>query len=157
VNVYDAITLAIAATGAVLGIMNTWQQMSKDRVRLKVTPAHALPVGRGRSGDWTLSIDVVNLSAFPVTVDEVGLELVTKQHLVNTPTTTANGGALPVRLEPREALTVLCYPELKLHPRLREVRAAYVRCQCGTVRYGTSPALKQLVREAGATRHGRGS
>ena len=140
--------------GAVLGIINMWHQLSKDAVRLRILPAHALPVGRGGPGKWTLSIEVVNLSAFAVTVDEVGLELVKKEHLINTPTTTTNHGALPVRLEPREALTVLCYPDLEANPRLAEVHAAYARCQCGTIRHGNSPALKQLVREAGEKRQG---
>lgn len=139
---------ACGILGAVLGIINMWHQLSKDAVRLKILPAHALPVGHGGAGEWTLSIEVVNLSAFAVTVDEVGLELVTKEHLINTPTTTTNHGALPVRLEAREALTVLCYPDLKVNPRLAEVRAAYARCQCGTVRYGNSPALRQLVTRA---------
>lgn len=143
---------ACGTLGAVLGIINMWHQLSKDAVRLKILPAHALPVGHGGAGEWTVSIEVINLSAFPVTVAEVGLELVTKEHLINTPTTTTNHGALPVRLEPREALTVLCYPDLKANPRLAEVHAAYARCQCGTVRYGNSPALKQLVREAGEKR-----
>ena len=144
----QGITLAVALVGAVLGIINTWHQLSKDAVRLKIVPAHALPVGHGGAGEWTLSIEVINLSAFAVTVDEVGLELVTKERLINTPTTTTNHGPLPVRLEPREALTVLCFPELKTDPRLGEVCVAYARCQCGTVRYGNSPALKQVVREA---------
>jgi hypothetical protein len=144
----QGITLAVALVGAVLGVINTWHHLSKDAVRLKILPAHALPVGHGGAGEWTLSIGVINLSAFSVTVDEVGLELVTKERLINTPTTTTNHGPLPVRLEPREALTVLCFPALKIDPRLAAVRAAYARCQCGTVCYGNSPALRQLVQRA---------
>lgn len=155
-QLFTLITAIIGAAcgilGAVLGIITMWHQLSKDAVRLKILPAHALPVGRGGAGEWTLLIGVINLSAFAVTVDEVGLELVTKEHLINTPTTTTNHGPLPVRLEPREALTVLCFPGLKTHQRLAEVRAAYARCQCGTVRYGNSPALRQLVRAAGEER-----
>lgn len=144
--------VGIGLVGAVLGFINTWHQLSKDAVRLKVTPASAHTLWRdGSVSPEKLSIEVVNLSTFPVTVKEVGLECITKEgrngRLVDLSSTT-NRGPLPVRLEPREALTVLWKGNPKAEPRLAEVRAAYACCQCGTVRYGSSPRLKQLIREA---------
>lgn len=135
--------------GAVLGIMNTWNQLSKNRVRLKIVPSHALPVGPVGVGEWTLSIGVINLSAFAVTIVEVGLKIrSTKQRLVAFPMATAEGKPLPQRLEPRESLTILYRPDNLHDPHFPNVNCAYARCACGTVRYGKSPALSQLVRKA---------
>lgn len=151
-NDFQAITLGIAMVGAVPGVINTWHNLSKDDVRLKIVPAHALPVVGGRTHDWTLSIGVINPSTFPVMIDEIGLQLGgSKERVVIMHPRLTSGQSLPQRLEPRESLTVLCDSEVRSHPRLAGVRSAYVRCQCGTVRYGTSPALRQFIRDARAT------
>jgi hypothetical protein len=39
------ITLVVALVGAVLGIINTWQNLSKSRVKLRVLPKRAIPSG----------------------------------------------------------------------------------------------------------------
>jgi hypothetical protein len=65
----DFITLGAALLGAGLGIMNTWNSLSQRRVRLRVTPSHAIVVPFGID---MFSIEVVNLSSFSVTVKEVG-------------------------------------------------------------------------------------
>jgi hypothetical protein len=44
-------TTSVAVVGAVLGIINTWHGLDKSRMKLKVVPAHAIPLGvwmRGR-------------------------------------------------------------------------------------------------------------
>lgn len=68
----QAITFAIALLGAVLGLINTWHSLDKSRVKLKVVPAHAIPVG-GADPWLQFCIEVTNLSTFPVTVHEVGV------------------------------------------------------------------------------------
>lgn len=66
----EGITFAIALLGAVLGLLNTWIAIDQRRVRLRVSPAYALtPNVIG------FSIAVTNLSAFPLTISEVGLAL----------------------------------------------------------------------------------
>ena len=153
---YEAVALAIASAGAILGIMNTWHRMSRDEVRLKITPAHALPVGPSAQYQWTFSIEFVNLSAFPVTVTEVGLRLRgTKVRLALPQPITADGGLWRRRLESRDAVTVPFDPRMRRDPQLAEVRSAYAKTRCGTVRYGTSGALKQLVKEAPKGREDR--
>lgn len=146
--VHEAITLAIAVLGAVLGIVNIWHQLSKDKVRLLVRPAHALLVGGLNTGEWTISIEVINLSGFPLTVHDVGLEFRDGERLIAPDARTTQRGSFPVRLDSRESLTVLLPAESRHHERLGEVRRAFARCQCGTVRYGTSKALKQMISEA---------
>ena len=66
----DYLTFAAAMIGAVLGVMNMWNTIDQRRVRLRITPKHVLSVN-GRS----FAIEVINLSAFPVTIDEVGFEI----------------------------------------------------------------------------------
>jgi hypothetical protein len=72
VSIMQAITLAIAVLGAVLGVINTWIDLDKSRVKLKVTPAHAIPVG-GADPRLQFSLTITNLSSFAVTIDDAGV------------------------------------------------------------------------------------
>lgn len=65
-----AITLAIAVLGAALGILNTWNSINDRRVRIRVVPKGSL--APGFSG---MAIEVVNLSAFPITISEIGFTI----------------------------------------------------------------------------------
>ena len=105
----DAVTLAIASVGAVLGIINTWKALDKDRPKLRVVPKQAFLVGPAAQLDSRnrLCIEVTNLSTFPLTVTEVGVLFhgtdgrgALIHHTLN------NGGTLPQRLEPRTSVTV---------------------------------------------------
>src|ERR1700682_709418 len=69
VELKDVITIGAASVGAVLGVMNTWNAMNQRRVRLRVTPVFLTTTEGDPVG---YAIEVVNLSAFPVTVAEVG-------------------------------------------------------------------------------------
>lgn len=145
----DFLTTGAASVGAVLGIMNTWNAISQKRLKLRVTPCHALTVPHG---EWGFSIEVLNLSTFPVTIIEVGL---------TTDSLIANkGDRLPImnpiivdnkpwprRLEPRESVSL--YAEI---PRYKNMGQAYARTACGEFRYGDSPALKQ-IRDAARCGH----
>lgn len=136
----DFLTLGAAVLGAGLGIMNTWNTMSARRVRLKMLPAHAM----APSGAILFSIEVINLSTFPVTVKEVGLDLPGDpgRGAVGMPIL-PDGKPWPRRLEAREAVTVLCDP-LASFPAGTRVGKAYARLASGEERRGSSPALRQL-------------
>lgn len=71
VTLFQAVTLAVAFLGAVLGIINTWHGLDKSKVKLK-QPAHAIQYG-GADPLIGLSIQITNLSAFAVTIEEVGM------------------------------------------------------------------------------------
>lgn len=144
----QVVTSCVAVVGAILGLINTWHNLSKDDLRLKIVPANCLLFRMGVKNEWTLSIDVINLSSFPVTVEEVGLRLRSGDKLVIPATPTTNGKGLPQRLEPREALTIMFDSSISANPKLADVRKAYARCQCGSLRYGSGPALKQLINNA---------
>lgn len=142
-TVVEAITLAIAVLGAVLGLMNTWRALDESRVKLKVLPGHAIPVG---SADPRLNfyIGVTNLSAFPVTISEVGVFYSgTTQRGVFIDPVLADHGPWPRRLEPRSSISVYGQAPESL-PGAR-IKCVYARTDCGVTKRGNSPALRQIA------------
>jgi len=148
-NVLQGITLGIALLGAALGVINTWVRLREDRVRLRVSAAHSILGGPFGVSPWHLSIQVVNLSSFPVRVVEIGLEPgnTPKSKLTILSPMTADSGPWPRRLESREGVTIICPPDLLSNPELTHVKRAYVRTECGTMCRGSTPALRQYVSE----------
>jgi hypothetical protein len=140
----DYITLGAALLGAVLGIMNTWNAMSARRVRLRVRPVHAFPP----SGEPMFAIEVLNLSNFELTVDEVGFTLngnkLKKGRRAAIPRPIViDGEPWPRRLKPRESVSLYFHRPDPSEP----IGKAYASTACGEVRYGDSPALWQLRSE----------
>lgn len=144
ITIVQAITLSIAVVGAVLGIINTWHSLDVSRVKLKVRPAHAIPVGAVIPA-LTFCIEVTNLSTFAVTVCDVGVfyhGTDRRGSFVNP--FLLDGGKWPRRLEPRSSVTV--YGERPESLPNQRIKCAYARTQCGVTETGTSPALKQIAR-----------
>lgn len=143
----ESITLGVALLGAALGILNTWQSLSASRVRLRVRPAHAIAVPTGQN---LFSIEVVNLSNFAVTVDDVGFTLggntVKGTRAAIPQPILIDGGRWPRRLESREAVSVY-FDHLDMIG--RRIGRAYASTACGETAYGTSPALEQVRGEVG--------
>lgn len=142
-TVVQAITLAIAVLGAVLGLVNTWQALDKSRVKLRVRPKHAIPVGAA-DPRLTFCIEVTNLSAFALTIEETGVFYRgTEKRGAYTQPVLIDGKEWPRRLEPRSSVTVYGQPPFSSggHP----LRCAYATTECGVTRTGTSPAFKQLA------------
>lgn len=145
-TIFETITFAVAVLGAVLGVINTWVGLSKERVKLKVLPRHAIPVSNAPQ-NILLSIDIVNLSAFPVTVSEIGVFYSgTKKRSVIPNPIISDGGAFPRRLEPRSAVTL--YSE---KPRAvvdgHRMKCVFAKTDCGVVQKGDSPAFRQMAAE----------
>lgn len=142
----DAITLAIACVGAVLGIINTWKALDKDRPKLRVVPKQAF--GYGPSGvdeRARLCIEVTNLSNFPLTVSEVGvLYHGTDSRGALVHHFMKNGETLPKRLEPRTSVSIYAYPNA-LDGNTRSIKCAYANTDCGLTFTGDSGALRQLA------------
>ena len=55
-----------------------------------------------------------------------------------------DGGALPRRLEPRSSVTV--YGTIDKELVSKNIRCAYARTECGFLKKGQSPALKQIAK-----------
>lgn len=148
---FQAISLVLGAIGTVLGLANTYVQLNTHRLRLRITPMSAQ---RGDGGmlthrdkllpSPTMAIEVVNLSAFPVTISSVGLKLRDGRRLAWLDPIVVDGKPWPRRLDARESVTV-CQPIQKLPS---NVTKAYATTACGEERFGTSPAFKEILRLA---------
>lgn len=138
----EAVTLAIAVLGAALGVINTWNSINTRKVRLRVRPSWTIGLGGHDFG-----IEVMNLSAFPVTLDEVGflygrsLSSTPRRAMVMRPTV-IDGGPWPRRLDARGSVFVyFASGEL---PGGRPFWRAYGKTACGVLATGSSPAFRQL-------------
>lgn len=145
-DLFDVITLAIALVGAVLGVFSTWRVWLNDRVRVRVKVSYGLAGIPGPNDHpRTLAIDVVNLSAFPVTIVEVGFTLVDMPNRLGLALPEFLGGnRLPVRLEARTSATVIQPLVAFKHEHLVLLERAYVRTACGVTCKSGRDVLRQL-------------
>lgn len=142
----QAITLAIAVLGAALGLINTWHNLDKSRIKIRVVPKHAIPVGAA-DPNLTLCIEITNLSSFPISVEEAGVfyKGTKRRGAIISPLFSDGGTAWPRRLEARSSITV--YSQTPHYSADHRIKCAYARTQCGVVITGTSPALKQIAQD----------
>jgi hypothetical protein len=140
----NVLTPALAVLGSLLGVLNWWHTFNSSKVKLRVKPAYAFGVPNGRP---MLSIEVVNLSNFAVTVHEVGITLngnsISRERAAVTNPILVDKGNWPRRLESREAVAVYLDPA-SFQADKPNLGKAYARTSCGEVEYGTSPALEQF-------------
>lgn len=135
--------------GAILGVINTWWQLRRNKVRLKIIPKHIIPVGALRNEPMNFGLEVINLSEFSVVIEDVGFLLKGGRHgTIATVQGIESNGSLPLRLEPRSSYSKWFYADQETTD-WREVRKAYARTQCGTEATGTSGALNQLIHTGG--------
>lgn len=136
-------------SGAILGIINTRHQLSRNKLRLKIIPSHVIPVGGLQNSGLNFGIEVVNLSEFCVTISDVGFTLKDNRQATLAPVVgTEQPGELPLRLEPRTSYHKYFNIDEVGFP--KNVKTAYVKTQCGEMITGTSGALKQKIKEANA-------
>ena len=153
----ESITLGIAILGAVtgtigigLGIWSLYRELDRDRVKLKVVPNMAIPVG-GRHSGYFLAVDVTNLSAFAVSIAQVSFRIRDSNETgISFEAITADGGPVQRRMEPRTSMSVLFPHELITDPTFGRVRCVFVKTACGQEFEGTSGALEQMAKEAQA-------
>lgn len=144
VSLVQAITLAIAVLGAFLGVINTWQGLDKSRIKLRIRPAHAIPLG-AMDSSLRFCIEITNLSAFAVTISDAGVYYKgTNQRGSIIRPVLLDNGSWPRRLEPRSSVTV--YSGIPTSRKKQDIKCAYATTQCGYTKTGTSPALKQIAR-----------
>ena len=165
------IVIAIAAfIGAVLGIYNLFRSHLNERVRLRVIPKASSFMGTDELGkDFyfssenhyklngpnpadTLALEIINLSRFAVTVDDVGLVCRWgHRRMALASPILPDGGDWPRKLDARDSVIVHFDSSRLLGLEdIWAVRRAYASTRCGTTRYGTSGALKDFIRIASA-------
>ena len=98
------ITTVLAVLGAVLGLYNAWRNWIQDRVVLRVKVSQ----GIGGLGVEMHTIEITNLSSFPLTITHIGFDLLgTDRHAQIPFPNFLRGETLPIRLESRTSVTVL--------------------------------------------------
>lgn len=142
-TIIQSVTFSIAVLGAVLGIINTWYNLDKNRVKLKVMPGNIYQP-HGGNKHLNFCIQITNLSVFPLTISQAGF-FSTRTGIKETiiKPVFLDGGNWPKRLEPRTAITVLTQsPEVPIG---HKIKSAYAITQCGKTCIGTSGALKNII------------
>lgn len=157
----EAVIFTIATLGVGLGIVNLWYSRRSHRVRLRVIPKLAFDVEsiRYTASIWNKNaarlheagntkrwmIDVINLSSFAVTIDEVGFsdgKLDGNFAMVN-PEVSRNKRQ-PVRLRPHEKATFYSTDGMLLPPAVWSNPHAYAKTDCEECVYGSSPILAHV-------------
>lgn len=148
------ITTVTAIFGAVCGFaalilsaIDTWHQLRRDQVRLKVIPQHVIPVGGLRDAHVNFGIDAINLSDFPVFLVDVGFQLADRRRgTLSTLNRMEPSGELPTKLDPHMSYSVCFWLDANT-VELGAAKCAYARTQCGVEAKGNSPALRQVVHQ----------
>ena len=147
-TIIQSITLAIALLGAVLGIINTWYALDRYRVKLRVVPKSAYPFGMG-APDVDFCIEVTNLSAFAIYLDEGGVLYAgtTNKGMIITPIFPNEiKGSWPKKLESRESTTI--YMKLSESENGHKAKGVYVRTQCGVKKTAKSKIMQRLIEKS---------
>jgi hypothetical protein len=144
----EIMTLAIAIVGAVLGIINTWRSIDRDRMKLRVSMSLSYPTGAFI--DWEtrphLSIEVINQSPFELTIAQVGiLQDGGSEFALFNPLIT-DGTRLPRRMVPRSSFTAHV-PLLGSMSFLRIVKRTYARTDAGETVYSPRRESARVVKQ----------
>lgn len=133
ISVADVIASGIAFAALVLGVIATWHNLARDRVRLRVvTQGFVTPTHDGAC------FRITNLSTSAVFLERIDIAVpdrrISFQFLV--PLVSTDGEPLPMRLEPRAAVTFPMPPAPE--ERTRSFRNVRVRTACGKVVRGAN-------------------
>ena len=159
----DIVVAVAAFSGMGMSFYNLWSERQKEKVRLTVVPKAVKEYGCtefgqeyaittknefiGESSANLFAIEVINLSKFDVTVDEVGFlyEHEVRRCVIPNPII-KDGGAWPRKLEPRAGVTVYCHlSSLMQSFNVPKIKCAYAETACQEINTGSSVALKELV------------
>lgn len=148
-DLVQSVTFGIALVGMTLGILNTWRDFFRDRVRLRVIPMVSYSVGPGMEPKPRLVIKVVNLSTFAVTISTVGFKKPGPKNRLAVIAVDSDGETLilPRRLEVRESFKAFAKPGIEEEEGFNRTKRAFAKTTCGVTRWGTTPVMKKVRRE----------
>ncbi|TRD12195.1 hypothetical protein FGU71_10205 [Erythrobacter insulae] len=142
-------TFAIALVGAVLGIINTWNAVADRKPNARVRFLNVRFVNEMEHLGY--SIEVTNLSSFPLTINEVGFSLTPRwsseiERLVLLPDDQF-GASLPKKIEPREQADFRMVGKIKgRSPKM--IKSVYAKTACGNVFRTNSELVKQIAKQS---------
>ena len=157
-SILDAVTLitpGVAIAGFVLAIINTWMQIEVNRVKLLVEPHLYM----ARDGKSAIGVNVINLSAIPITLRDVGITALDSNGCLKSYSgypalSSPSFGTvprivsakpvdekLPKRLQPRESFFVPL--DHCRGPNLNPLKC-YAKTACLKEFYGKGPALNKF-------------
>jgi len=160
-HIKDIVTPIAAITGMFLGIWNLVQTQKRDKVKLKIIPRSASYFASGKnvrlsSNEFKihpqpdrLVIEVINLSQFPITIDEVGLFAPKRkvQFFKAHNPIIHDGGPWPRRLERNESVhAYINWSDLLDKEDSHLITLAYAMTACDHTQKGDSKALQDLIR-----------
>jgi hypothetical protein len=142
------VSMALGAAGTLVTVLTYQNTIKRQKVKLTVTPA---PGKTYPQGDPCVCVEVVNLSAFPITITDIGLNRRDSSRYSYSFLGVAltNGQRLPHRLESREAISAV-FPATVVD--INMATNAFATTSCGHRQEGDSPAWKQLTERADKTR-----
>ncbi len=163
-SISEIITIIAAFLGMGLGIYNLLIERSKRKVKIKVKPRAVTKRFRnsltGESGvitspdefnctivDEYFAVEAINLSNFPVVVDNVGFEVQgQKRRMVIVQPILFDNGKWPRKLGQRESVTIYgLLQDILNYPQSSKIKNAFVETSCDGIFRGTSAALTGLV------------
>ena len=130
------IGVVAGTTGAILGIINTWKNIRRDRVRLRVRLFEVITADPLFQGQRTPALEALHLSEFPVVVTDTGINLTERKRATLFPCRGSEPkGALPLRLEPRTSYTKI-FLASGINELWPSMRSTYVQTECGVTAKG---------------------
>ena len=131
-GIIAAIGSAAAVTSFGVSLINTWRDVRKGRVKLKVNPGwvwRKAPFGEKK---LVYAVEVVNLSKFPVVIYEIGFYLSGKEKVLSHSTQgiELEGKGLPLLLPPRTRCLKI-FLDSNLQYLWPECKSVYVQTECG--------------------------
>ena len=139
----DPISGVFSALFSALSLGNTLNKQQAN-LTVKLRLAETYP-----QGDWCLTVEVVNMSAFPVKITDIGFNRRDGKRLSHAFLGFAlmNGQKLPVRLESRDSITAL-FPTSAVDPYLSTT--AFATTACGVTEIADNADWKELRNEFAA-------
>jgi hypothetical protein len=135
--------------GIILGLVNTWQASSHDRIKIRVAPGWIFTQHKTEG----MGIEITNLSYMAVTITQVGFTVPSRDGHIPVSGELLPGGQLPQRMEPRTQITAFVEPATYQDPVFAGVHKAYADTACGKRFTGTSKALRFQIRRMASARH----
>ena len=149
------ITPLVATAALALGVVNSYFNFSKTRVKLRVKPSFshlfntALYSMEDSQPAQSITIEITNLSDFELVITEVGFKRWATsgyRNVVAPPFSTTQGQMNRIDLKPRDNISVICPTDIFSLFKTSRIRTTHVKTACGVEVVGTTRSFKRFCR-----------